>query len=95
MTGDEPTDVREYQRRQDTFPHQTTADQWFDESQFESYRMLGHHIGMQVFGMGTTVAGANPADFNAALFATLAEQQRAEDAAEPMLPVWEAPVPRA
>jgi hypothetical protein len=27
-----------------TFPHQTTADQFFDESQFESYRRLGMHI---------------------------------------------------
>ena len=28
-----------------TFPHQSTADQWFDELQFESYRALGEHIG--------------------------------------------------
>jgi len=44
LTGDEPADVLEYQRRQSAFPHQTTGDQWFDESQFESYRMLGHHV---------------------------------------------------
>jgi hypothetical protein len=25
------------------FPHQSTGDQWFDESQTESYRMLGLH----------------------------------------------------
>jgi hypothetical protein len=43
LTGDEPADVIEYQRRQPIFPHQTTGDQWFDESQFESYRVLGHH----------------------------------------------------
>jgi hypothetical protein len=91
MTGDEPTDVLEYRQRQDTFPHQTTADQWFDESQFESYRMLGHHVGMQVFAAGATLARENPGDFSAALFATLAEQQRAEDATEPMRPVWLAP----
>jgi hypothetical protein len=44
LTGDEPADVLEYQRRRSAFPHQTTGDQWFDESQFESYRMLGHHV---------------------------------------------------
>src|SRR5262249_41150452 len=39
MTGDEPSDVLEYQQLHPEFPHQTTADQWFDESQFESYRL--------------------------------------------------------
>ena len=44
MTGDEPQDVLESLRRVPEFPHQTTADQWFGESQFESYRKLGMHI---------------------------------------------------
>ena len=44
VTGDEPVDVLEYKRRFSEFPHQTTGDQWFDESQFESYRALGLHI---------------------------------------------------
>jgi hypothetical protein len=26
------------------FPHETTADQFFDEAQFEAYRALGYHI---------------------------------------------------
>src|SRR5262249_559859 len=33
-----------YHRSHPEFPHQSTADQWFDESQFESYRRLGLHI---------------------------------------------------
>ena len=37
----EPVDVIEYSMRGNDFPHQTTADQFFDESQFESYRRLG------------------------------------------------------
>ena len=49
MTGDEPQDVLEYARRVTRFPHQSTADQWFAESQFESYRALGMHIGEQTF----------------------------------------------
>jgi hypothetical protein len=34
----------DYRRQCPDFPHQTTVDQWFDESQFESYRQLGLHI---------------------------------------------------
>jgi len=36
--------VLNYQTCHATFPHQSTADQWFSESQFESYRRLGQHI---------------------------------------------------
>jgi hypothetical protein len=39
--GDEPRDIYEYFKRSVTFPHESTADQFFSESQFESYRMLG------------------------------------------------------
>jgi hypothetical protein len=44
LTGDEPADVLNYQTCHKDFPHETTADQWFTESQFESYRRLGQHI---------------------------------------------------
>jgi len=44
ITGKEPVDVREYSLKNPTFPQQTTADQFFDEEQFESYRKLGMHI---------------------------------------------------
>jgi hypothetical protein len=40
-----PDDVWQYSEKHQTFPHQSTADQWFDELQFESYRALGQHIG--------------------------------------------------
>ena len=39
--GDEPRDIYEYFKASETFPHESTADQFFSESQFESYRMLG------------------------------------------------------
>ncbi len=39
--GSETVDVRQYGFENGDFPQQTTADQWFDESQFESYRKLG------------------------------------------------------
>lgn len=44
ITGDEPTDVRRYAGQNSKFPHESTSNQWFDESQFESYRALGYHI---------------------------------------------------
>jgi Patatin-like phospholipase len=43
LSGDEPADVEEYRREQAEFPQQSTIDQFFSESQFESYRRLGLH----------------------------------------------------
>jgi hypothetical protein len=43
LTDDEPADIFYYHSQDTTFPQQTTGDQWFSESQFESYRMLGFH----------------------------------------------------
>jgi hypothetical protein len=39
--GNEPRDIYEYFKKSETFPHESTTDQFFSESQFESYRMLG------------------------------------------------------
>jgi len=39
--GDEPRDIYEYFKSNKAFPHESTKDQFFSESQFESYRMLG------------------------------------------------------
>jgi hypothetical protein len=41
--GKEPIDIFNYAATSLTFPHETTSDQWFSESQFESYRTLGHY----------------------------------------------------
>lgn len=43
LTGNEPIDIREYALANPDFPQQSTADQFFDEAQFESYRKLGYH----------------------------------------------------
>ncbi|MGJ0426562.1 patatin-like phospholipase family protein [Methylocystis sp.] len=48
--GDEPEDISSYATVHSEFPHETTADQFFNESQFESYRRLGLWIGAAVFG---------------------------------------------
>jgi len=60
MTGDEPEDVQQYAEASTSFPHQSTADQFFDESQFESYRALGEHIGRRVF---TSASSQVPGQF--------------------------------
>ena len=49
LTGDEPTDVQEYAAKNPAFPAQSTLDQFFGETQFESYRALGYHSATQVF----------------------------------------------
>jgi hypothetical protein len=41
LVNDDPAEVRQYALENNAFPQQTTADQWFDEAQFESYRRLG------------------------------------------------------
>jgi hypothetical protein len=40
----EPAGIVSYAAAHPTFPHETTTDQWFTESQFESYRSLGFEI---------------------------------------------------
>ncbi|WP_377298364.1 patatin-like phospholipase family protein [Rhizobium sp. SGZ-381] len=42
--GTEEAGIRAYANEDEAFPHDPTADQWFDESQFESYRSLGFEI---------------------------------------------------
>jgi len=41
ITGDEPPDIKQYSLTHPDFPHETTANQFFNEAQFESYRHLG------------------------------------------------------
>jgi Patatin-like phospholipase len=49
LTGNEPEDVRNYAAENPAFPHQSTADQWFDEAQFEAHRRLGFHVAEEIF----------------------------------------------
>jgi hypothetical protein len=45
LCGYEPADILHYKRDHEDFPQQSTANQWFTETQFESYRRLGELIG--------------------------------------------------
>lgn len=42
LKGDDPEDLLGYSRVNQSFPHDSTADQWFDEERFENYRNLGY-----------------------------------------------------
>ncbi len=42
--GTEPMDVLSYAMKHPTFPHETTANQFFSESQLEAYRALGYEV---------------------------------------------------
>lgn len=48
VTGREPDYVYAYRKESPAFPHESTADQFFNEVQFECYRALGEHIGERV-----------------------------------------------
>ena len=62
VTGDEPNDVLQYRSRNADFPDETTADQFYDAAQWESYRRLGVHIAESAFTASVRVAGsADPA----------------------------------
>jgi hypothetical protein len=49
LHGTEPMDVLSYALSHPAFPHETTANQFFSESQFESYRALGFEIVSRAF----------------------------------------------
>lgn len=49
VTGDEYEYVRAYRAAHPSFPHESTAEQFFTEDQFEAYRALGYQIGDEVF----------------------------------------------
>ena len=50
LIGAEPVDVRRYHTENPSFPQETTAEQFFNEAQWESYRKLGEHIASKLFG---------------------------------------------
>lgn len=56
VTGDEDVGIAQYRSSHPSFPHETTANQFFTEDQFESYRGLGLHI------VRTSFKGTAPGD---------------------------------
>ncbi len=56
LTGDENDYVFDYKKRYSDFPHETTIDQMFTESQFEAYRALGFHAAFRFFDRSDSFA---------------------------------------
>lgn len=75
ITGDETQDVLNYRACSPLFPHEPTTDQWFGESQFESYRALGWHIARGAFGLAASAMSTEEFD-NKAFFQRVFQQLR-------------------
>ena len=60
VTAPDAADVRQYGRAHKEFPQQPTAEQWYDESQFESYRKLGFESAIAAFDGSTGVPSVPP-----------------------------------
>jgi membrane-associated protease RseP (regulator of RpoE activity) len=60
--GSEDAGIKGYATANPDFPHESTLDQWFSESQFESYRSLGFEImdGILKRAMQESTCGAAP-----------------------------------
>jgi hypothetical protein len=69
-------DVANYALRHPEFPHETTADQFFSESQFESYRRLGRVLGESILdgAVHDPSLEADAPDYIDALFQLLREE---------------------
>ena len=90
VTGDEDEMMREYRSRNPDFPHESTADQFFDEGQFEAYRSLGFHVGDRLFAPLHADAGrqvmshAQLGDWFMELLESLAPRRAAADLEDEM-----------
>lgn len=60
LSGDENDYITDYKRRNPSFPHETTLDQFFSEEQFEVYRALGFHVVQHFFSGADDVAQSPP-----------------------------------
>jgi hypothetical protein len=53
---DDSEPVKNYRQEHPEFPHETTADQFFDDDQFESYRELGEQIALRALSAVSDLA---------------------------------------
>ncbi len=84
FSGDESEVIREYRHRNPDFPHQSTADQFFDEDQFEAYRALGQHIAEGALGASQRATPGGRMSFSEfeAWFARLQETSQRKSPAQ-------------
>lgn len=60
LTGNEPAQVLGQRAADPDFPHDTTLNQFYNETQFEAYRALGEFMGDEICASYRTQAGTNP-----------------------------------
>lgn len=62
LPDDAPAELKAFAERKDSFPHESTTNQGFTESDFESYRRLGEYLAgaMLTKALGPRVAGEAP-----------------------------------
>jgi len=64
LTGNEAELLQRYRKLHPEFPHQPTADQFYDEEQFEAYRQLGVHVAEGAFCSALLNSDPFPATVN-------------------------------
>ena len=75
LTGREPMDVIQYAKTHKDFPHESTANQFFTEPQFESYRKLGSFILKTIEAQAEGMVKATKVQYHLACAAALANGQ--------------------
>ena len=73
LPAEAPTELRAFQALKQSFPHTSTADQFFSESDFESYRRLGEYLMADMLKATGAETGAVQLE---ALFDALASKAR-------------------
>ena len=76
----EAAGIISYAEAHPDFPHETTSDQWFTESQFESHRSLGFEITERILSTKITLPGQSKITLQE-LLAKLPETTRAAESA--------------
>ncbi len=60
LTQDENPYIREYSVKNPDFPHESTGDQFFNETQFECYRALGYHAAQDFLERSASDISSDP-----------------------------------
>jgi hypothetical protein len=88
LTSDEASDVKNYKKMHPAFPHESTSDQWFSESQFESYRKLGYYtVSSSIKGPASSGGRQTVADVPPPTDARATADHQYEKAAAPQPPL--------
>ena len=78
--GNEAPDIRSYAAVNALFPHESTSEQWFGESQFEAYRALGAHQMELICSGGEDLSRTSPKPLGLDDFRQRAERYLLPDA---------------